>query len=110
VPVHSHGGLELTLVIDGSFSDATGSYGRGDLQGADETLQHQPHAGAEKDCICLAVTDGPLRFKSLAARLVQPRLGIRRSDSIAGKDTYSQQEIEPLRSRQARLRYQSAGN
>jgi len=27
VPVHSHGGLELTLVIGGSFSDATGSYG-----------------------------------------------------------------------------------
>jgi putative transcriptional regulator len=76
VPVHSHGGLELTLVLDGLFSDATGSYGRGDLQEADEMLQHQPHAGAEKDCICLAVTDAPLRFKSLAARLAQPLLGI----------------------------------
>lgn len=39
-------------------------------------LQHQPHAGAEKDCICLAVTDVPLRFKSLVTRLVQPLLGI----------------------------------
>ena len=76
VPVHTHGGLELTLVLDGLFSDATGSYGRGDLQEADEMLQHQPHASAEKDCICLAVTDAPLRFKSLAARLVQPLLGI----------------------------------
>ena len=67
VPEHSHGGLELTLVLAGAFSDATGRYGRGDLQEADETLEHQPHAADGEDCICLAVTDAPLRFKSLAA-------------------------------------------
>ena len=76
VPAHTHGGLELTLVLCGAFSDATGCYGRGDLQEADETLEHQPHATVGEDCICLAVTDAPLRFSNLAARLVQPFIGI----------------------------------
>ena len=76
VPTHSHGGLELTLVLCGAFSDETGHYGRGDFQEADETLKHQPHALAGEDCICLAVTDAPLRFSSLAARMVQPFIGI----------------------------------
>lgn len=76
VPVHSHGGLELTLVLCGAFSDVTGHYGPGDFQETDETLEHQPHAAPVEDCICLAVTDAPLRFNSLAARLVQPFLQI----------------------------------
>ena len=76
VPTHSHGGLELTLVLCGAFSDETGHYGRGDFQEADETLEHQPHAIAGEDCICLAVTDAPLRFSSLAARMAQPFIGI----------------------------------
>lgn len=76
VPEHSHGGRELTLVLSGSFSDAQGRFGRGDLEEADEELQHQPIAGPEEDCICLAVTDAPLRFRSRFLRLVQPLLGI----------------------------------
>ena len=48
----------------------------GDLEEADETVEHQPVAGAGEDCICLAVTDAPLRFKSRFMRLVQPILGI----------------------------------
>jgi len=76
VPAHSHRGLEVTLVLVGAFSDATGQYGKGDFQEADESLEHQPHAAPGEDCICLAVTDAPLRFKSIAARLAQPLLGI----------------------------------
>ncbi len=76
VPSHSHGGLELTLVLHGAFTDTTGQYARGDLQEAGETLEHQPYAAAGEDCICLAVTDAPLRFNSMAARVVQPLIGI----------------------------------
>ncbi len=76
VPEHSHRGREMTLVLAGSFSDTTGDYGRGDLQQADEDLEHQPVAALGEDCICLAITDAPLRFRSLAARMVQPFLGI----------------------------------
>lgn len=76
VPEHGHNGLELTLVMSGCFADKTGGYGRGDVQEADAELEHQPIAGSDEDCICLAVTDAPLRFKSWAARFVQPFLGI----------------------------------
>ncbi|UCH76055.1 MAG: cupin domain-containing protein [Rhodospirillales bacterium] len=76
VPEHSHRGLELTLVLRGAFSDATGEYKRGDFQEADDSLEHRPHAAPGEDCICLAVTDAPLRFSSVTARIVQPLLGI----------------------------------
>lgn len=76
VPEHSHGGRELTLVLKGAFTDGETVFKRGDLEEADETLTHQPVATPEADCICLAVTDAPLKFKSLLVRLVQPVLGI----------------------------------
>jgi putative transcriptional regulator len=76
VPEHSHGGTELTLVLDGSFSDEISTFVRGDVEMADGDLMHQPRASAGKDCICLAVTDAPLRFKSRILRWIQPILGI----------------------------------
>ena len=76
VPEHSHGGRELTLVLAGCFMDDGERFARGDIEEADETVEHQPVAGAGEDCICLAVTDAPLRFKSRLLRLVQPLLGI----------------------------------
>jgi len=76
VPDHGHNGRELTLVLKGSFRDESGHFLRGDVEDCDDSVHHQPIAGDEEDCICLAVTDAPLRFKSLAARLVQPFIGI----------------------------------
>lgn len=76
VPEHSHRGREITLVLSGAFEDVTGHYARGDLQEADESLNHQPVAMPGKDCICLAVTDAPLRFRNAAVRFIQPLLGI----------------------------------
>ena len=76
VPHHSHSGQEMTLVLDGGFSDVTGQYKRGDLQEADDTLEHQPCAMQGRDCICLVVTEAPLKFSNLAVRLMRPFLGI----------------------------------
>ena len=76
VPEHSHGGLELTLVLSGSFYDDGAWFRRGDVEEADATVEHQPIAGPEEACICLAVTDAPLRFRGLLPRLAQPFLGI----------------------------------
>lgn len=76
VPDHSHNGRELTLVLQGCFHDQQGNFVRGDVEDCDDSIQHQPIAGDEQDCICLAVTDAPLRFTSLAARIVQPFIGI----------------------------------
>lgn len=72
VPDHGHNGLELTLVLQGSFSDETGAFGVGDLEVADGDLDHTPTAGEGASCICLAATDAPLRFHSVIPRLLQP--------------------------------------
>lgn len=72
VPDHSHNGMELTLVLQGSFSDDTGHFGVGDLEIADQDLEHTPIADKGAPCICLAATDAPLRFNSLVPRLLQP--------------------------------------
>ncbi|MEQ9695886.1 ChrR family anti-sigma-E factor [Shimia sp. SDUM112013] len=72
MPDHSHGGLELTLVLQGSFSDSQGFYARGDVEVADSDVTHTPIAGPEAPCICLAATDASLRFNALVPRLLQP--------------------------------------
>jgi putative transcriptional regulator len=72
VPDHGHNGLEMTLVLQGSFSDETGAFGVGDLEIADEELEHTPVAGEGAPCICLAATDAPLKFQTLVPRLLQP--------------------------------------
>lgn len=72
VPDHGHNGLELTLVLQGSFSDESGTFGVGDVEIADQDDDHTPIAGKECACICIAATDAPLRFHSLVPRLLQP--------------------------------------
>jgi putative transcriptional regulator len=76
VPDHGHRGLEMTLVLQGAFADETGRFGPGDVEIADGDLEHVPVAEAGADCICLAATDAPLRFKALVPRLAQPFMRI----------------------------------
>ena len=60
MPAHSHGGLELTLVLQGSFDDETGHFGPGDVEIADEMLEHTPIAGPGTPCIALAASGFPI--------------------------------------------------
>ncbi|HTM76865.1 MAG TPA: ChrR family anti-sigma-E factor [Devosia sp.] len=76
VPEHSHGGRELTLVLAGSFRDGELLFGPGDIEDADGSILHTPTATPEADCVCLAVTDAPLRFSNWLVRLIQPILKI----------------------------------
>ncbi|MEX0365639.1 MAG: ChrR family anti-sigma-E factor [Ruegeria sp.] len=76
VPDHGHRGIELTMVLQGAFSDEVDHFARGDVEIADQDLEHTPVADVGEDCICFAVTDAPLRFTSLIPRLVQPFLRI----------------------------------
>ncbi|WP_334191252.1 ChrR family anti-sigma-E factor [Pararhodobacter sp.] len=76
VPDHGHHGTELTLVLQGAFRDETDRFARGDVETADEALEHTPIAEAGDPCICLAVTDAPLRFNGLIPRMLQPFLKI----------------------------------
>jgi putative transcriptional regulator len=74
VPDHDHHGSEMTLVLEGGFSDDRGTYHPGDFifRRADE--QHAPRALAGRDCICLAVLDAPLRFTDWKYRWMNPFL------------------------------------
>jgi putative transcriptional regulator len=72
VPDHGHKGTELTLVLQGAFADEKDRFGPGDIEIADEEVEHTPIALAGEACICLAVTDAPLRFRGVIPRLAQP--------------------------------------
>lgn len=76
MPEHGHGGEEITLVLKGAYRDHLGRFARGDVADLDEDIEHKPVVEMEGDCICLVATERPTRFKSLAARIMQPFVGI----------------------------------
>jgi putative transcriptional regulator len=76
VPDHGHRGTELTLVLQGAFTDEHDRFGAGDVEVANEDMHHTPVAEMGMDCICLAATDAPLRFSGIVPRLAQRFVGI----------------------------------
>lgn len=74
IPHHAHRGSEMTLVLQGGFSDQAGSYHPGDFIFRGPGDQHAPRALADEDCICLAVIDQPLKFTGWKYRLMNPFL------------------------------------
>jgi putative transcriptional regulator len=76
MPEHGHGGEEITLVLSGAYSDHMGRFAQGDVADLDEDIEHKPVVEMDGDCICLVATERPTRFKSLAARIIQPFVGI----------------------------------
>ena len=77
IPQHNHSGTEMTLVLQGGFSDESGSYHAGDfiIRGAGDI--HAPTALPGSDCICLAVLEAPLRFTRWHHRWLGPLLQLR---------------------------------
>jgi putative transcriptional regulator len=76
VPEHGHGGAELTLILRGALSDATGSYGQGDVADLDQEIAHTPVADRQHGCVCAIANEVPTRFHSWLARLLQPWHGL----------------------------------
>ena len=76
MPDHGHRGVEMTMVLQGAFIDEDAYFARGDVEIADADLHHTPIADIHEDCICLAVTDAPLKFRGLIPKLAQPFLRI----------------------------------
>lgn len=70
-PRHTHNGIEATLVLRGAFRDGNRLYERGQLALADQHIQHRPRAEGNEDCICLAVTNGALRFTDSLGRIAR---------------------------------------
>ncbi len=62
VPLHSHGGKEYILVLDGSFCDEYGNYSIGDIQVNDQKVKHTPIASKDTGCICLSITEKDVIF------------------------------------------------
>ncbi len=77
IPEHTHRGSEMTLVLEGGFSDADGSYHQGDFMLRRPGDVHAPTAVQSEDCICLAVLDAPLRFTGWQYRWMNPFLQLR---------------------------------
>lgn len=76
MPEHGHGGEEITMVLKGAYIDHMGRFAAGDVADLDEDIEHRPVVEQDGDCICLVATERPTRFKSIAARLMQPFVGI----------------------------------
>jgi putative transcriptional regulator len=76
IPKHTHRGTELTLVLDGSFSDEEGVYREGDFLMRDAEHVHTPTAAQTSDCVCIGVLDAPIRFTDWKYRVLNPFLSV----------------------------------
>ncbi|MGI9285583.1 MAG: ChrR family anti-sigma-E factor [Pseudomonadales bacterium] len=72
VPKHTHKGQEITLVLQGGFSDASGSYQVGDFVECTSEIEHQPVANQNEDCICLTSRSAPIKFTGPFMRTLNP--------------------------------------
>ena len=70
VPIHTHTGAEVTLVLSGGFTDETGSYGPGDIAIQEAGSEHQPVADDDGECIVLAVNEGEIRLTGPIGRVL----------------------------------------
>lgn len=72
VPCHTHRGREITLTLTGAYSDGRDHFERGDFQLADPSIEHQPIADPDEDCLCLVVLEAPIRLTGALGRLIDP--------------------------------------
>lgn len=72
MPEHTHHGLEFTLVLSGAYSDTRGRFTRGDIDITDDSVRHSPVAEEGEDCICLTLTQAPLKLTGPLGRLLNP--------------------------------------
>ena len=71
---HTHLGDEYTVILEGAFSDESGLYAEGDFLLRNRNDRHTPVATRDRECICLAVTEGPIQFTGFFNRLLNPLL------------------------------------
>lgn len=62
LPLHTHSGDEITLVLSGGYTAGDAAFRRGDVEFADGAVEHRPLAMLDQPCICLVISDAPLRF------------------------------------------------
>ncbi|HEV2650944.1 MAG TPA: ChrR family anti-sigma-E factor [Rhizomicrobium sp.] len=72
---HTHGGLEFTQVVYGSFGDSEGVFGPGDFAQTDPQILHSPTATKDSGCLCLISSEAPMQLTGTTARILQSLLG-----------------------------------
>jgi putative transcriptional regulator len=77
VPKHDHGGVEMTVVLEGSFSDKDGIYQAGDFILKQPGEVHQPVSARNQDCLCLSVQEAPVKLTTIWGKLLNPFLRLR---------------------------------
>jgi putative transcriptional regulator len=77
VPEHDHRGIEMTVVLKGSFSDKNGIYQAGDFVTKQPGEIHQPVSARNEDCLCLTVQQAPVKLTNFWGRLLNPFLRLR---------------------------------
>ena len=76
MPDHSHNGEEWTLILTGSYTVGEKRFTRGDMHIEGEDEIHAPHIDEGEDCICLVMTQGPLKMQGWLPKVVQKVVGI----------------------------------
>lgn len=76
MPDHSHNGEEWTLILTGSYTVGDKRFTRGDMHIEGEDEIHAPHIDEGEDCICLVMTQGPLKMQGWLPKVVQRVVGI----------------------------------
>lgn len=71
-PRHTHGGVELTCVIEGAYATEDGVFEAGDFEEADPNITHQPRVVSPKPCLCVAALDGEIVLPGRLGRLLAP--------------------------------------
>ncbi len=66
---HRHEGIEIFLVLDGTYYDDTGKYQRGDMLVADEEQIHEGRVCRDNGAVTMVVSSGGVRFSGLASLL-----------------------------------------
>jgi putative transcriptional regulator len=74
---HDHGGLEVTMVLSGSFSDEDGVYTEGDFLVRTPGEVHRPTATRNQDCLCISVVEAPVKVTGFLGPLINPFLGFK---------------------------------
>ena len=70
IPVHSHEGTEVTLVLAGGFTDETGAFGPGDIAIQETGATHKPVADDDGECIVFAINEGNIRLANPIGRVL----------------------------------------
>ena len=66
---HGPSGEELTVVLSGGYRDGNAQFRRGDIQSVDENVIHEPVTDTDGGCLSLLMISGPLKPRSLVARI-----------------------------------------